>query len=267
MLTMIRGGGDLASGVALRLHRAGLRLAITELPQPLVVRRLVSFAEAVHEGQWTVEDVTARHIEDPDWAVSVWKEDQIPILVDPDLSSLDVLEPHVVVDARMRKRPPEMGKEIASLFIGLGPGFEAGVNCHAAVETNRGHNLGRVYWQGAPQEDTGIPGEVAGYRSERVIRAPAAGVLQVEAEIGDVLEEGQLIARVNDSQIKAPFAGALRGLLREGTQVKKGTKVGDVDPRGDPSYSKIVSDKSRAIGGAVLEAILARPDLRPILWN
>ncbi len=267
MLTMIRGGGDLASGVALRLHKAGLRLVITELPQPVVVRRLVAFAEAVHEGEWTVEGVTARHIEDPVQVDDDLNDGHIPVLVDPDLSSLDILSPDVVVDARMTKRPPDVGKEIAQLFIGLGPGFIASENCHAVIETNRGHNLGRVYWEGAPEADTGIPGEIGGYRAERVLRAPARGVLRNRVEIGDVLQEGQVIASVDGDSIHAPFSGAVRGLLRDGTRVKAGMKVGDVDPRGDPSFSRIVSDKSRSIGGAVLEAILSRPDIRSRLWT
>lgn len=267
MITLIRGGGDLASGVALRLHRAGLHLVITELPQPVVVRRLVSFAEAVHEGRWTVEDVSAERVAGPHEVKAVVEAGRIPVLVDPDLDALDVLNPEVVVDARMTKRPPEVGKEIAPLFIGLGPGFDAGVNCHAAIETNRGHNLGRVYWEGSPEEDTGVPGTVMGYQSERVLRSPAAGVLHTRADIGDLLEEGQVIAEVDGEPISAPFSGALRGLLRDHTRVHEGMKVGDVDPRKDPSYSRIVSDKSRALGGAVLEAILSRPGLRPLLWT
>lgn len=267
MLTLIRGGGDLASGIALRLHRSGLRIVITELPQPLVIRRLVSFAEAVPEGEWTVEGVRATRVDRPDAVFSVLERGMIPVLVDPDLDAFSALNPQVVVDARMRKRPPKLGKEIASLVIGLGPGFEAGVNCHAAIETNRGHNLGRVYWQGAPEADTGNPGEVLGYRSERVLRSPATGFLQTQAEIGDVLEEGQTIAEVEGILIQSPFPGALRGLLREGTKVKEGMKIGDVDPRGDPRYSRIVSDKARSLGGAVLEAILSRKELRPSLWT
>lgn len=267
MLTLIRGGGDLASGIALRLHRSGLRIVITELPQPLVVRRLVSFAEAVPEGEWTVEGVKAKRVEDPSKVGAVLERGVIPVLVDPELDSLSLLKPQVVVDARMIKRPPETGKEIASLVIGLGPGFEAGENCHAAIETNRGHNLGRVFWQGAPEEDTGLPGEVMGYRSERVLRSPAAGILENHVEIGDLLEKGQLIAEVSGVLVQSPFPGALRGLLRDGTRVKKGMKIGDVDPRGDPSYCRMVSEKSRCLGGAVLESILSRPELRPLLWN
>jgi xanthine dehydrogenase accessory factor len=178
-----------------------------------------------------------------------------------------VINPEVVVDARMRKKPPREGKELASLVIGLGPGFVAGENCHAVIETNRGHNLGRVLWRGVPEQDTGIPGSVQGYSSERVLRAPGKGKLQTRVEIGDRLIKGSLIAQVGEEEVLAPFDGILRGLLRDGTAVKSGLKIGDVDPRKDPNLCKLISDKSRAIGGGVLEAILACPDLRSVLWT
>ena len=211
MLVLIRGGGDLASGVAVRLHHSGFDVMLTELPTPLVVRRTVSFAEAVTDGSKEVEGIT-----------------------DPDLTCLKEVRPDVVVDARMRKKPPAEGKELATLVIGLGPGFIAGENCHAVIETNRGHNLGRVIWAGPPQEDTGTPGTV--------------------------------IALVGSQAVLAPFDGVLRGMIKPGTQVKKGMKIGDIDPRDDPTICTLVSDKSRAVGGGVLEAILACPDLRSGLW-
>jgi xanthine dehydrogenase accessory factor len=267
MLILIRGGGDLASGIAIRLYRSGLPVVITELSQPLVVRRLVSFAEAVHEGQWTVEDVTGRLIQDPAQMEEVVRAGMIPVLVDPDLSSLQIFQPEVLIDARMRKKPPEAGREQADLVIGLGPGFTAGKDCHAVVETNRGHQLGRVYWEGAAQEDTGIPGEVRGYRQERVLRSPGSGGLENFQEIGDLIERGEKIAAVNGQIVTAPFDGVIRGLLRSGTFVKEGMKIGDLDPRGKSEYAWIVSDKSRCLGGAVLEAILSRPELRSSLWT
>jgi len=267
MLTMIRGGGDLASGIAIRLVRSGLRVVITELPQPLVVRRLVSFAEAVHEGEWQVEDITGKLIQEPADADQAHRAGMVPVLVDPDLSSLMVYQPKILIDARMRKKPPEAGMDQADLVIGLGPGFTAGKDCHAVVETNRGHQLGRVYWEGAAQEDTGIPGEVRGYRQERVLRAPDSGVLKNFQEIGDLIDRGDRIAAVNDRVVTAPFAGVIRGLLRSGTNVKEGMKIGDLDPRSKPEYARIVSDKSRCLGGAVLEAILSRPELRSSLWT
>lgn len=266
MLVLIRGGGDLASGVAVRLHRSGFQIVISELAQPRVVRRTVSFAEAVPDGQAEVEGVQALLAVEIGAVKEILKAGQIAVLVDPELDCLDTLHPDVVVDARMRKQPPLEGKELATLVVGLGPGFIAGENCHAAVETSRGHDLGRVLWAGAPRPDTGIPGTVLGYSSERVLRAPAAGELVSGAKIGERVKKGTVIALVGGQAVLAPFDGILRGLIRPGFKVAQGMKIGDVDPRDDPEMVFLVSDKSRAIGGAVLEAILACPDLRSGLW-
>ena len=266
MQVLIRGGGDLASGIAVRLHRSGFHVLITELPQPLVIRRSVSFAEAVPEGSTQVEDITGQLINDVNQSRESFNLGQIPILVDPDLSYLKEFNPEVIVDARMLKKPPGEGKELASLVIGLGPGFNAGVNCHAVIETNRGHNLGRVIWEGEPESNTGIPGVIGGYGEERVLRAPSSGILHTKIKIGDRLMEKSLIAEVDGQEVLAPFEGTLRGLLRNGTHVEQGLKIGDLDPRDDPSLWVRVSDKSRSIGGGVLEAILACPDLRSALW-
>jgi xanthine dehydrogenase accessory factor len=266
VLVLIRGGGDLASGVAVRLHHSGFEVMLTELPTPLVVRRTVSFAEAVSDGSKEVEGITAVLIRTPGEVKESVRVGNIPVLVDPDLACLKEVRPDVVVDARMRKKPPAEGKELATLVIGLGPGFIAGENCHAVIETNRGHNLGRVIWAGPPQEDTGIPGVVQGFASERVLRAPEDGKLVTGAKIGDEIKNGTVIALVGNQAVLAPFDGVLRGLIKPGTQVIKGMKIGDVDPRDDPSICTLVSDKSRAVGGGVLEAILACPDLRSGLW-
>ncbi len=265
-MVLIRGGGDLASGVAVRLNRAGFQIVITELAQPRVVRRSVSFAEAVFTGQTEVEGIIAELISDLEQVKAAQRSGIIPVLVDPDLDCLDFLQPEIVVDARMRKKPPERGKELATLVLGLGPGFIAGENCHAVIETNRGHNLGRVLWSGAPQADTGIPGEVRGFGAERVLHAPADGELVSRASIGDRVKKGDVIAVVDGQQVQAPFDGVIRGLLRPGSIVEQGLKIGDVDPRDDPNMVHLVSDKSRAIGGGVLEAILSCPDLRSGLW-
>jgi len=264
---LIRGGGDLASGVALRLHRAGISLLIAELPQPLVVRRLVSFAEAVYAGETRVEEVTARLAGDLAEAEALMEAGVIPVLVDPQATLLPQLGPQVLVDARMTKRPPELGLEAAPLVIGLGPGFTAGENCHAVIETMRGHTLGRVIWQGSAIANTGIPGSIHRQKVDRVLRAPADGELIAHAHIGDLLKAGQAVAEVAGQELRAPFDGVLRGLLHPGLQVEKGFKIGDLDPRNEPSYCTLVSDKSLAIGGGVLEAILARPDLRAHLWD
>lgn len=269
-IIVLRGGGDLASGVAVRLYRAGLRVAITELPQPHAVRRMVSFAEAVYAGEIEVEGITGNRITDPlDTlrVLRVFSQKLIPVLVDPDFQALKSLRPTVVIDGRMIKRDPELGLGQASLVIGLGPGFEAGVNCHAVVETKRGHHLGRVIWQGAPAADTGVPEAVEEYGIDRVLRAPVNGTLVTRKEICDQVGTGDVIAEVNGQQVLAPFAGVLRGLLHPGLAVSQGMKIGDIDPRNDPSYCTTVSDKALAVGGGVLEAILSRPDLRPMLWT
>lgn len=267
MRVLIRGGGDLASGVAIRLHRAGIRVLITEIPQPLAVRRRVSFSEAVYDGSTQVEEVTAVRITAPEEAARVWRQGALAVFVDPGVDSRQHLRPHVLVDGRMTKEPPDLGMEAAPLVIGLGPGFEAGVNCHAAVETMRGHTLGRVLWEGAPLPDTGVPDAVMGMRAERVLRAPAEGVLRAHAEIGAHLHAGQVVAEVGGQTVHALFDGVLRGLVRPGVRVPAGMKIGDVDPRDDPTYCFLVSDKSLAVGGGVLEAILARPDLRQFLCS
>ena len=270
MIVLLRGGGDLASGVALRLHRAGLRVAIAELPRPLAVRRTVCFAEAIYAGETVVEGVTARRVaevEDTLKVLQVFSKGAIPVLIDPEAKSAQGLHPSVIVDARMRKRPSEPLRHNAMLFIGLGPGFIAGDNCHAAIETLRGHSLGRVLWQGAPMPDSGLPETVGERRTERVLRSPADGVVVLHAQIGDLLEAGQLVAEVGGQAVTAPFAGLLRGLIHPEAPVTAGLKIGDVDPRTDSELCRLVSDKSLAVGGGVLEAILSRPELRQNFWG
>jgi xanthine dehydrogenase accessory factor len=269
-IILIRGAGDIASGVALRLHLSGMRVVMTELPQPLSVRRLVSFAEAIYAGETTVEGVTAKRVQDPTDALKILRilsQGQIPVLVDPTGEAIAAIHPGVVVDGRMLKQKVELVRTQVQLLVGLGPGFIPGENCHAVVETNRGHQLGRVYWKNPAQDDTGIPEAVAERAAERVLRAPADGELKALAEIGAILEGGQPAAEVNGQQVTARFHGVLRGLIHPGIQVKAGMKIGDLDPRADPRLCSLVSDKSLAVGGAVLEAILSRPNLRAHLWT
>ncbi|KAA3647133.1 MAG: EF2563 family selenium-dependent molybdenum hydroxylase system protein [Chloroflexi bacterium] len=266
-IVLIRGGGDLASGVALRLHRADIQVLITELFEPLVVRRSVAFAEAVFSGKVEVEGVSGYLAENLEHAQDILGRGDIPVRIDPEGESLELLKPLVVVDARMTKKAPETDMDIAPLVIGLGPGFSAGEDCHAVVETKRGHSLGRVIWKGSAEENTGVPGSVQKYNVDRVLRAPAEGELIAHAEIGDSLKEGTSIAQVNGQMVKAPFEGVLRGLLYPGIQVTKGLKIGDLDPRNDVSYTRRVSDKALAIGGGVLEAMLSRSYVREKLWE
>jgi xanthine dehydrogenase accessory factor len=262
----IRGGGDLATGVALRLIRSGLRVIVTELAQPLAVRRTVSFAEAIYSKEITIEGITGHVVTDPTDSlrvITILSKQQVPVLVDPQCSAAKVLHASVIVDARMTKHPPEPIGYVPGLYLGLGPGFEAGVNCQAVVETRRGHMLGRVYWQGSPDPDTGQPdGD-----PQRVLRAPADGELIAHVSICDHVETGQPIAEVAGQTVVAPFPGVVRGLLHPGLTVTKGLKIGDIDPRDDPRFCQLVSDKSLSIGGGVLEAILSRPELRSQLWS
>jgi len=270
-IILIRGGGDLATGVAIRLLRSGLKVVVTELAQPLAVRRTVSFAEAIYAGEITIEGITARRIPDPADSLrflTILGKQQIPVLVDPECTSARVLHPAVIVDGRMTKRPPEPIGYSPALYIGLGPGFVAGENCQAVIETRRGPSLSRVYWRGGPDPDTGAPeGDPA-----RVLRAPCDGVVIGHKQIGEHCEEGELIAEIQSSienrksKIVSPFRGVLRGLIHPGLQVTRSLKIGDVDPRDDPRLCQMVSDKGLAVGGGVLEAILARPEVRKVLW-
>jgi xanthine dehydrogenase accessory factor len=261
-LIVLRGGGDLASGVALRLHRTGFQIVILELEKPLAVRRTVSFSEAVYDGVQTVEGTKARLVS-PDQLQVTLEANEIPVLVDPHANILHnqfLTSPRstFVVDARLLKTAPEpLGVNIP-LHIGLGPGFTAGENCQAVIETRRGHTMGRVYWSGSALPDSGEPD---GDR-RRVLRASHNGVMIADAKIGDHLEEGQLIAEIQPEDgsdnylIFSPFKGVLRGLIRPGIQVTRDMKIGDVDRRSDPAICVVASDKAMAVGGAVLEALL-----------
>lgn len=264
---LLWGGGDLASGVAIRLHHVGIKILVVEKDQPLVVRRTVAFANAVFTGQMQVEDVTGVLIHSPEKMQDVWEQDQVPVIVDPELTLLPEYRPLALVDARMRKKVVQNDLHTAEMVIGLGPGFVVGENCHAAVETNRGHYLGRVYWEGSPEPDTGVPGKVLAYTRERVLHAPASGTLQTLKKIGDPVTKGEPVLEVAGEAVFAPFDGLLRGLIHDGLQVREGMKVGDVDPRPETFRCWTVSEKSLAVGGGVLEAILSRDGLREHLWG
>lgn len=261
-LVVIRGAGDLASGVALRLHRAGFSVVMTEIEHPLAVRRTVAFAQAVFDGACRVEEVVGRRCL-VDEAMDAAAHGEVAVVVDAAGETLRRLQPAIVVDAIMAKRNTGTRCEDAPLVVALGPGFEAGVDCHAVIETDRGHNLGRVIWRGSAAPDTGEPGELPGVsrRASRVLRAPAAGHVIGRCAIGDRVAEGVELAVVRDAEeteqsIVAPFAGVLRGLLHPTVAVHAGMKIGDLDPRADVAYCFTVSDKSLAIGGGVMEAIL-----------
>jgi len=258
----IRGGGDLATGVAVRLHRAGFSVLVLEIQQPLAVRRLVALAEAIYAGRVVVEGIEGRRADSPEEVASLLQTGAIPVLVDPQAASTSGLRPAAIVDGRMRKAPSELPLDAAPLILGLGPGFEAGVDCHAVIETRRGHHLGRILWQGRASPDTKIPEAVEGYAVDRVLRAPRSGVMQGLATIGSLVRQGDALLAIDGQQVVAPFDGALRGLLHDGVRVERGLKVGDLDPRRETRFCREVSDKALAVGGAALEAILSRPELR-----
>ncbi len=262
ILVVIKGGGDLASGVAYRLKRAGFPLVITELPAPLFVRRAVCYGEAIYQGQVTVEGITAQRVDSAARAAELAATDTIPVLADPAGQAIGQLQPAVLVDAIMAKTNTGTAITNAPLVIALGPGFNAGQDCHAVIETNRGHRLGRVITAGPAQPDTRSPGEVKGHTGSRVLRAPVAGHVQPAAAIGDAIAPGQLIATVNGAEVRAPFAGVLRGLVHPAVAVSPGFKIGDLDPRGAVDHCFTISDKSLAIGGGVLEAVLSSPLVR-----
>ena len=259
LVVLIRGAGEMATGVAHRLYQSRLKVCLLEIAKPLAVRRTVCFSEAIYDGEKEVEGVRAKFVATPDEISSVWTEEMIPVLVDPDArQTRDSLKPDVVVDAILAKK--NLGTQIndAPLVIGLGPGFAAGENVHIVVETNRGHRLGKMILSGTAEPDTGIPGEIGGFTIERVLRTMKRGVFHPQKSIGDRINEGAVVAVADDFPIIAKISGIVRGLLREGVEVKKGMKVGDIDPRGKKQSCFTVSDKARAIGGGVLEAILYR---------
>lgn len=255
-LVIIKGGGDLASGVAHRLHQAGFPILITELPQPLVVRRTVAFATAMQAGSVAVEGVTARRIESLSQAETVLARGEIAVFADPSSESIRALKPVCLVDAIMAKANRGTRIVDAPVVIALGPGFNAGVDAHAVIETNRGHNLGRVYYTGGAESDTGAPAPVQGFRQERVLRAPVTGSFEPVVDIGTRVAPGAVVGAIAGVPIIAIIPGVIRGLIAGGTVVPAGIKLGDIDPSGDPSHCFTISDKSRAIGGGVLEALM-----------
>jgi xanthine dehydrogenase accessory factor len=256
---IIRGAGEMATGTACRLHRAGFyKILMTEVAYPLAVRRLVSFCEAIYDGAAAVEGVQAVAIATPDQAVGLWSERMVPVLIDPKNSTRNAIKPHIIIDAILAKRNLGTSIEDAELVIGMGPGFYAGKDAHYVIETNRGHNLGRLISEGEAEADTGVPGTIGGVGTQRVLRSPTDGIFESDLLIGALVDKGQTVGQVAGKKVTAGIRGVLRGLIRPGTAVTSGLKIGDVDPRQNPSYCDTISEKARAIGGTVLEAILAR---------
>lgn len=260
-LVVVKGAGDLATGVIHRLVRAGFPVIATELTQPTVVRRTVAFAEAVALGTITVEEVTACFVTSLEAIQTTLAKGQVPVVVDPHGTTITRLRPVVLVEATLSKYNSGITMENAPIVIALGPGYEASKDVHAVIETNRGHNLGRVYLHGSAEPNTGVPGAIGGYTIERLLRAEGAGKLYGVRQIGDLVQAGEQVAVVrsltNDEYpVTASITGILRGLVRDGLEVTPGMKVGDIDPRAAREHCFTISDKSRAIAGGVLEAVL-----------
>ena len=255
MIIWIRGAGDLASGIAYRLHQSGFSIVMSDLPIPTSIRRTVCFSEAIVQGETTVEGITAQFATDADAAKQILAQGNIAVLADPEGTETRKLNPVAVVDAILAKRNLGTNRTDASIVVGVGPGFTAGEDCHAVVETMRGHTLGRAYYKGSALPDTGIPGSIGGFTLERLLRAPCDGVFRGVKRIGDVVSAGDVCAYVDDQPIRTRIAGVLRGLLPDGIHVTENMKSGDVDPRCEVSHCYQISDKALAIGGGVLEAI------------
>jgi len=247
----------MASAVAWRLFMANLRrIVMLEIDSPSAVRREVSFCEAVVDGQKEVEGVKAVFAGGIDAIKACWKGNAIAVAVDPCWQSLSMIRPDVVVDAILAKKNLGTKMNEAELVIGLGPGFSAGKDVHFVIETNRGHNLGRIITSGVAEPNTGIPGSIEGYSEERVLRAPGDGIFRAQMQIGDSVEKDEVVGVVNETKVNAGIGGVVRGLIRSGSSVIRGLKLGDIDPRGDKRYCYTISDKARAIAGSVLEGIL-----------
>ena len=251
-LCVIRGGGDLGTGAALRLNKAGFPVLICDLANPLTVRRTVALSSAISDAEITVEGVKAKLIKSVDEISNVLAEGSIPVLISETLPNIDR---SVVIDARMLKQTSDTKIADAPLVIGLGPGFVAKKDCHAIIETLRGPRLGRVIWKGSAEPNTSIPDPVINHTTDRVLRAQADGTVTWDRYIGEVVKVGEILGRVGDSEVVAPFDGLLRGLILNDIEVDIGTKIGDIDPRGHKVSVNEVSDKALSIGGGVLEAV------------
>lgn len=263
-LIVVRGGGDLATGVVHRLWSAGLRMLVLETAHPAAIRRQVSLCEAVYEGETVVEGMRGIRVETLADADAVWAQNAVPILIDPTGACLPQARPAVLVDAIIAKKNLGTTREMAPLTIALGPGFTAGQDVDVVVETKRGHKLGRIIREGAATPNTGVPGVIGGYAAERVLHSPAQGIFRDLHAIGDFVEAGEAIAKVEtpageEVLVKTQIAGILRGLLRDGYPVVPGFKVADVDPRKtELENCFLISDKARCIAGSVLELVVAQ---------
>jgi xanthine dehydrogenase accessory factor len=256
LVILVRGAGEMATGVAHRLASCRFKVCMTEVSNPQAVRREVAFSEVIFDSEKEVEGVIAKRVESQDQIPEVWKEGKIPILIDPEAKVKEFIKPDVFIDATLAKRNLDTKISDAPLVVGLGPGFHAGRDVHLVIETNRGHNLGRIIANGEAEPNTGIPGSIAGYTEERVIRAPKDGSFNALKKIGDGVRANEKVGMIGNVEVRSRIAGVIRGLLRDGNEVWKGMKLGDVDPRGIKAHCHTISDKARTISGGALQAIL-----------
>lgn len=255
-MVVLRGGGDLATGIACRLFNAGFKVLISEISEPTVIRRKVSFAQAVYEKEVFVEGICGRHADSMSEALILMERNVIPVIVDEDMKSFKNNKPYILVDAILAKRNLGTSLDMASIVVGVGPGFTVGIDVDAVVETKRGHDLGKMLLRGSAIPDTGIPGNIGGYSNERVLKSPKDGTLRILRDIGSTVEKGDTVAVVEGTEVKTSISGVVRGMIRDGYQVHENMKIADVDPRAVVESCFSISDKARSVGGGVLEAIL-----------
>lgn len=253
---IVRGAGDIATGTIYRLYKAGFRVIALDIEAPTVIRRTVAFAQAIQDGMAVVEDVAARRCESIEEVCYGLKKGEIPVCVDPRGDMIRMVRPDAVVDAILAKKNLGTTRDMAKAVIALGPGFTAKEDVDAVIETNRGHHLGRILYEGMAARNTGIPGNIGGYTHERVIHAPDSGTIRLCHDIGDLVKKDECLALIGETPVISKLDGVLRGMIADGTSVKKGLKIADVDPRGDIAYCYTISDKARNISGGVLEAVM-----------
>lgn len=256
MRVLIKGAGDLATGIAIRLINAGCSVLMTEVSVPTTVRRTVAFSKAIYDRETKVEGIKGIRVQNIDEIILAQKDGLVPVIVDPEANIIKDYQPHVLVDAIIAKRNLGTKIEDAGLVIGVGPGFVAGKDCHRVIETKRGHYLGKVIKEGSAIPDTGVPGDIGGFTTQRIIRANEEGIFEPILNIGDFVEKNQIVAKSAGVEIRAKMSGIIRGMLQPGVMVKKDMKCGDIDSRCEVEHCFTVSDKARSIGGGVLEALV-----------
>ena len=255
-LIIVRGGGDVATGTIQKLNRVGFDVLVLDIKNPTCIRRNVAAAQAIYDSEIQIEDIRTVRCDNLCDINNAFKDSKVAVTVDPEGEYIRELKPIAVIDGILAKKNLGTNMDMAPITIGLGPGFEAGIDCDVVIETNRGHDLGRLIFSGSAQANTGNPGNINGYTKERILRASADGKIHIINDIASVVKKGEAVARVNGKEIYAGLDGMVRGMINEGSEVFKGMKIGDVDPRVVPRNANTISDKARLIGGGSLEALL-----------